>query len=154
MVCEPPDLSAGMTAHPVLCCVVMWLHWWEQRAALGSRCQLSLFLSFLDHFIFWAVWVLNSVLPLCEAVLGTSFSKYGRTGQEGIWVICKGGDGVSSRLVGTFPLGLSPSCPLDKIWLSSGRGTKEKCVRQSPVEVGYRCDLKAGSTGRHLFWEL
>lgn len=99
---------------------------------------------------------MNSVLPLGEAVLvlGISFSKYGRMGQRASESFVRDGDGVSSRLVGTCPLGLSPSCPLAKIWLSSGRGTKKKCVRQNPIEVGYKCGLKAGSTGRHLFWEL
>lgn len=141
-----------MPAHPLLYCLLLDEN---RRTALESRCQLPLFPNFLEHFIFWATWALNSVLPLGDAalVLGISFSKYGKIGQRASESCVRDGDGVCWKLVGTYPLGLSPSCPLAKIWLSSGRGTKERCVRQSPVEVGYRCGLKARSTGKHLFWE-
>lgn len=100
------------------------------RTALGSWCQLSLFLNFLDHFVFSTMWVLNSVLPLCDASLGKSFSKYGRTGQRASESCVRDGDGVSSRLVGTCPLGLSPS-PCQDLARQWERDKEEMCKTES-----------------------
>lgn len=64
------------------------------------------------------------------ASLGKSFSKYGRTGQRASGSCVRDGDGVSSRLVGTRPLGLSPS-PCQDLAQQWERDKEEMCKTES-----------------------
>lgn len=100
VVCEPADLfvSGNDTSARCLsaCCGEDW------RRPLQAPPSSSL--HFLDQFISWTMWVLNSALPLWDAALalGEAFSSRGKHRQKAS-VPCVGDmwHGASSGLVGT-----------------------------------------------------